>query len=155
MTYEQASARGLAFQREDGTTLTYKQGVTQHFTAAMTTAVTAAKNREQLLRDFLEYRRSAIALGQKGTREYLIPPGKDPARAHRLAHAARRPGHHRQAGRGGVHRRARSRCRAARSSCRWRSRRDGWSRNLLDPDIKMDEAFLKEQDRRRKARLND
>ena len=29
------------------------------------------------------------------------------------------------------------------------------ARNLLDPDIKMDEAFLKEQDRRRKARLND
>ena len=27
--------------------------------------------------------------------------------------------------------------------------------NLLDPDIKMDEAFLKEQDRRRKARLPD
>ena len=38
MTYEQASARGLAFAREDGTTLTYKQGVTHHFTAAMTTA---------------------------------------------------------------------------------------------------------------------
>ena len=29
------------------------------------------------------------------------------------------------------------------------------ARNLLDPDIKMDEAFLKEQDRRRKARLPD
>ena len=29
------------------------------------------------------------------------------------------------------------------------------ARNLLDPDIKMDEPFLKEQDRRRKARLND
>ena len=29
------------------------------------------------------------------------------------------------------------------------------ARNLLDPDIKMDDAFLKEQDRRRKARLPD
>ena len=29
------------------------------------------------------------------------------------------------------------------------------ARNLLDPDIKMDEAFIKEQDRRRKARLGD
>lgn len=28
-------------------------------------------------------------------------------------------------------------------------------RNLLDPDVKMDDAFLKEQDRRRKARLPD
>jgi hypothetical protein len=29
------------------------------------------------------------------------------------------------------------------------------ARNLLDPDVKMDDAFIKEQDRRRKARLND
>ena len=43
MTYEQASARGLAFQREDGALLTYKDGVTHHFTAAITTAVTAAQ----------------------------------------------------------------------------------------------------------------
>ena len=85
MTYEQASARGLAFRREDGTTLTYKDGVTHHFTAAVTTAATAARNRRPLLRDFFEYRRSAIALGQQGTREYLIPPGTDPARAERLA----------------------------------------------------------------------
>ena len=64
MTYEQASPRGLAFRRDDGTILTYKMAVTQHFTAAVTTAVTAAKNRERLVREFLEYRRSAIALGQ-------------------------------------------------------------------------------------------
>ncbi len=51
----------------------------------ITTAATAARNRERLLRDFLEYRRSAIALGQTGTRAYLIPPGPDPKRAHRLA----------------------------------------------------------------------
>ena len=43
MTYEQASARGLAFAREDGSALTYKDGVTHHFTAAITTAVTAAQ----------------------------------------------------------------------------------------------------------------
>ncbi len=66
MTYEQASARGLAFRREDGTLLTYKDGVTHHFTAAITTAATAARNRERLLRDFLEYRRSAIELGAAG-----------------------------------------------------------------------------------------
>ena len=33
----------------DGTLLTYKDGVTHHFTAAMTTALTAARNRERLL----------------------------------------------------------------------------------------------------------
>ena len=34
MTYEQAAARGLAFKRRDGTTLTYCDGVLHHFTSA-------------------------------------------------------------------------------------------------------------------------
>src|SRR6187200_3729587 len=61
MTYEQASARGLTFARTDGDTLTYRDGVMHHFNAAITTAVTAARNREKFMRDYLEYRRSAIA----------------------------------------------------------------------------------------------
>ncbi|HVL67506.1 MAG TPA: M14 family metallopeptidase [Vicinamibacterales bacterium] len=154
MTYEQASARGLAFRREDGTILTYKQGVIQHFTAAITTAVTAAKNREPLLREFLEYRRSAIAMGQKGTREYLIPPGKDPARAAKLARQL--------AAQGIVVKQAEEAFTAAGQQMPagtfivpLAQPAARLARNLLDPDIKMDEAFIKEQDRRRKARLND
>ena len=154
MTYEQASARGLAFRREDGSILTYKDGVTQHFTAAVTTAVTAAKNRERLLREYLEYRRSAIALGQKGTREYLIVPGKDPARAHRLA---------RQIAMQGVTVKQAEEAFSVGSQQMPRGTfivplaqpAGRVARNLLDPDIKMDETFLAEPDRRRKARLND
>src|SRR5688500_10350124 len=154
MTYEQASARGLAFTREDGTTPTYKQGVTHHFTAAVTTAVTAALNREKLLREYLEFRRGAIALGQKGTREYLMPRGKDPSRAARLARLLAAQG---------------IQVKRAQEAFQYGSKQmpigtfiiplaqpaGRLARNLLDPDIKMDEAFLKEQDRRRKARLAD
>ena len=154
MTYEQASARGLAFAREDGGTLTYLQGVTHHFTAAITTAVTAARNREKLLREYLEFRRGAIALGQKGTREYLMPPGKDPSRAARLARLLATQG---------------IQVKRAQEAFQYGSKQmpigtfiiplaqpaGRLARNLLDPDIKMDEAFLKEQDRRRKARLPD
>jgi hypothetical protein len=154
MTYEQASARGLAFAREDGGTLTYKQGVTHHFTAAITTAVTAARNREKLLREYLDFRRGAIALGQKGTREYLVPPGKDPSRAARLARLLAAQG---------------IQVKRAEEAFQSGSQQmppgtfiiplaqpaGRLARNLLDPDIKMDEAFLKEQDRRRKARLPD
>lgn len=154
MTYEQASSRGLAFQREDGRLLTYKQGVTQHFTAAVTTAITAAKNRERLLRDFLEYRRSAIALGQKGTREYLIAPGKDPARAHRLAKMLAAQGivvkQAEEAFTSGTQQMPRGTFVVPLAQPAGRL-----VRNLLDPDVQMDEAFLKEQDRRRKARLSD
>src|SRR6187200_1790237 len=70
MTYEQASARGLVYRRSDDTLLTYRQGILQHFTSAITTAATAARNRERLLRDFLDYRKTAVAEGQG--REYLI-----------------------------------------------------------------------------------
>ena len=154
MTYEQASPRGLAFRREDGTLLTYKQAVTQHFTAAVTTAVTAAKNRERLIRDYLEYRRGAIALGQKGTREYLIAPGKDAARAHRLAKLLASQGivvkQAEEAFTVGSQQMPRGTFVVPLAQPAGRL-----ARNLLDPDIQMDEAFLKEQDRRRKARLND
>ena len=154
MTYEQASPRGLAFAREDGSTLTYKQGVTHHFTAAVTTALTSAKNRERLLRDFLEYRRSAVTLGQKGTREYLIPPGKDAARSMRLARLLVTQGIQvRQAEeqiQAGTQTLPRGTFIVPLAQPAGRL-----VRNLLDPDIKMDEPFLKEQDRRRQARQND
>ncbi len=86
MTYEQASARGLSFARSDGTTLTYRDGVMHHFNAAIVTAVTAARHRERLVRDFLEYRKSAVAEGEKGpVREYVLMPGHDSSRAALLA----------------------------------------------------------------------
>ncbi|MCC7125333.1 MAG: peptidase M14 [Acidobacteria bacterium] len=86
MTYEQASARGLSFARRDGTTLTYRDGVLHHFNSAITTVITAAKNRERLIREFLDYRLSAVAEGERGpVREYVLLPGQDPSRAARLA----------------------------------------------------------------------
>ncbi|HET7698814.1 MAG TPA: M14 family metallopeptidase [Vicinamibacterales bacterium] len=154
MTFEQASARGLAFARDDGTLLTYKQGVTHHFTSAITTALTAARHREKLLREFLDYRRGAIALGQKGTREYLLPPGRDPSRTARLARLL--------ASQGIQVRRAEEAFQAGPQQMPagtfivpLAQPAGRLARNLIDPDIKMDEAFLKEQDRRRKARLPD
>lgn len=154
MTYEQASARGLAFAREDGTILTYKDGVTHHFTAAITTVVTAARNREKLLREYLEYRRGAIALGQRGTREYLMAPGKDPSRAARLARLLAAQGI--QVKRAEEAFQSGSQQMPAGTFIIPLAQPAGrLARNLLDADIKMDDAFLKEQDRRRKARLPD
>ena len=86
MTYEQASARSMSFARSDDTVLTYRDGVMHHANAALVTAITAAKNRERLVRDFLEYRRSAVAEGEKSpVREYVLVPGHDPTRTDKLA----------------------------------------------------------------------
>src|SRR4029450_13690672 len=57
MTYEQASPRGLAWRRSDDMLLTYRDAVVHHFTAALATLETAARNRERLLKDYLDYRR--------------------------------------------------------------------------------------------------
>ena len=86
MTYEQASTRALSYARDDDTVLTFRDAVMHHANAALVTAITAAKNRERLVREFVDYRRSAVAEGTKSTsREYLLLPGHDPTRADRLA----------------------------------------------------------------------
>ncbi|HEY8551004.1 MAG TPA: M14 metallopeptidase family protein, partial [Vicinamibacterales bacterium] len=155
MTYEQASARGLRFRRDDDTVLTYRDGILHHFTAAITTAETAARNRERLLRDFYEYRRSAVQQGEKGPiREYLLVPGHDPSRTDRLAHLL--------AAQGFEVKRAEEPIKAggrelpagtwivplAQPSGRL-------IRNLLDPYVEQPEEFVKEQARRREKRLDE
>ena len=155
MTYEQASARGLTFARSDGDTLTYRDGVMHHFNAAITTAITAARNREQLMRDYLDYRRSAIAEGEKGPiREYVIVPGQDPSRAELLARNL--------ATQGIDVRRADEPIKLGTrtlpigtylvSNAQPTAR---LARNLLDPRTEQPAEFIRKQEERRKMRLND
>jgi hypothetical protein len=155
MTYEQASARGLAFTRRDGDMLTYRDGVMHHFNAAITTAITAARNRERFLRDYLEYRRSAVAEGEKGPiREYLIVPGQDVSRADLLARNL--------ATQGIEVRRAEETVKLASrtlpagtylvSNAQPTAR---MIRNLLDPRTDQPAEFIRKQEERRKMRLND
>lgn len=154
MTYEMSSARGLRFQRQDGRVLTYREGVIKHFTSAITTAITAANNRESMLRDFLAYRQSAIRLADTGPKEYLIDAGTDPARAMHLAR--------RLAAQGIEVRRADQAIKIGTRTLPVGSLivplaqpAGRLVRNLLDASIVMDEAFLKEQERRRQRGLGD
>ncbi len=155
MTYEQASARGLTFARSDGDTLTYRDGVMHHFNAAITTAITAARNRERLMRDYLDYRRSAIAEGEKGPiREYVIVPGQDPSRAELLARNL--------ATQGIDVRRANEPIKLGTrtlpigtylvSNAQPTAR---LARNLLDPRTEQPAEFIRKQEERRKMRLSD
>ena len=66
----------------------------------MTTMETAARNRERLLRDYLDYRRSAVAEGERAAvREYLVPPGSRPVPRRGLRPRAGRARHRGAAGR--------------------------------------------------------
>jgi Zinc carboxypeptidase len=155
MTYEQASARGLSFARSDGTTLTFRDGVMHHFNAAIVTAITAAKNRERLVRDFLEYRKSAVAEGEKGpVREYVLVPGHDPSRAALLAKnlatqgiEVRRTTEGLKVGSREVPAGAYAVSNAQPSS--------RLIRNLLDPHIPQPDDFIQRQEARRARRQSD
>ena len=85
MTFEQGSARGLAFERRDGTTLRYGDGILHHFTAALSTALTAARERSRLLRDYVAFRRDAETPDADEARAVVLSCLHDPSRAERLA----------------------------------------------------------------------
>lgn len=155
MTYEMASARGLAWRRSDGDLLTYRDGVLRHFTSAITTLHTSAINRERLLRDFVAYRRSAISDGEKGrTKAWLVPVGADAARAHRFAQLLRDQGFDVLQSSDSIA--VGSRTLPAGTYVVPAGQPAGrLLQNLLDPSIAQPEAFVKEQDRRRRKRLPD
>jgi hypothetical protein len=155
MTYEQASPRGLVWKRTDGDLLTYRDAIVRHFTAAMTTAATAAKHRERLVRDFFDYRRSAAMEGEAGdVREYVIVPGHDVSRARLLARTLVTQGI--EVRRADEPVKVGSRTIAAGAYLISNAQPSGrLLRNLLDPHTAQDAAFVKEQDRRRRLRLGD
>ncbi|MEP0392641.1 MAG: M14 metallopeptidase family protein [Erythrobacter sp.] len=71
MTYEQGSARGLVWDRRDGTVLPYAATVRNHFVASLSTAEAVAMNADRFLRDYANYRR-ANANGVAGSGSYVI-----------------------------------------------------------------------------------
>jgi len=155
MTFEQASARGLVWRREDDSSLTFLDGIHNHLRAALATVETAARGREKLLRDFLDFRRSAIAEGEAGpVRQYVLEAGADRARLLRLAGLLAGQGIEMKVATGEI--RSGTRAFPVGSIVVPLAQPAGrLVRNLLDPRVSMDEAFVKEQDRRRKKRLPD
>jgi Zinc carboxypeptidase len=155
MTYEQASARALSFAKTDGTVLTFRDGVMHHFNAAIVTAITAARNRERLLREYLDFRLSAVAEGEKGpVREYVLVPGHDPTRAAALARNL--------ATQGIAVRRAEEpftvgtrKVPAGAYLVSHAQPAGRLVRNLLDLDTRQDAAFIARQEERRKRRQPD
>lgn len=87
MTFEMASARGLLANREDGSQLSYADGVQRHFVASVATIETAARTREKLLREFVAFRSdSETAEG------FLLPRKGDIGRVDKLARLLERQG---------------------------------------------------------------
>ena len=88
MTYETDGGgyRGYAWSRDDGTVLTFEDGIAKHFTASLATLRTLAANREAVLRDYYEFFRSGMNefVDARNWKRFVIVPGADPERAARL-----------------------------------------------------------------------
>ena len=155
MTYEMASARGLVFRRADDTLLTFADGVIRHFTAGLMTAETTARNRERFVREFLDYRRNAVREAEQGAvRAYLVPPGADPARSERLARLVASQGIEVRKSQESM--KVGDRTLPAGTYIMPAAQPAGkLLRTLMDPHTPQPEAFVKEQNRRRKKRLPD
>jgi hypothetical protein len=86
MVYEQASSRGLVARRSDGSILRFADTVQSQFVASLSAIEVAANNRERLLRDYAEYRASAVAEGRREpVRAYVLSAEADADMAARLA----------------------------------------------------------------------
>ncbi|MEO0972003.1 MAG: M14 family zinc carboxypeptidase [Pseudomonadota bacterium] len=73
MTFEMASARGMVGRRRDGSQVTYADGVQRHFTSSLATVRAAATHREEFLRAFYAFRRSALEGEHGAAKSYLLP----------------------------------------------------------------------------------
>ena len=74
MTFETASARGLAGRDAHGRVVTYLDGVQRHFVASIATIETAARERRALLEAFVQHRH-----GPAERQAYLLPLTADGA----------------------------------------------------------------------------
>ena len=95
MTYETDGGgwKGVLWRRDDGSLLSFRDGIAKHYTTAMATIEATAANKADRVRDYLGFRQSAIADGRTGRmREVVINPSSDPGRAAELVSTLLRSG---------------------------------------------------------------
>jgi hypothetical protein len=83
--YEQARYGGAAVRRETGEVATYRDAVEHQAVSSLSNVVTLAKNREEILRDYLAAKRKNLAAETPGNdRMFVFVPGKNPDREERF-----------------------------------------------------------------------
>ena len=94
MTYETdgGGGMGLNWRRADGTVATLRGAIAKHYTASIATVETAARYREERLRDFYDFRASGMAEARTArVKRVVLPPQPD---AQRVLDLAALLGHH-------------------------------------------------------------
>jgi hypothetical protein len=150
LTYEQGSARGLVWRRNDGTMLTFGDGVDRNFIASLSTAQAVAENRQRFLSDFTEFRASAAA-STSGPQAVVFSRTGNRWGAERLARLLARQGVEVSEVSGSV-------CGANLSEGGFLVRFDQpagrLARTLMEEDTPLPAAYMAEQEARRARGLN-
>ncbi len=91
--YEQAGVEGSLIKRHDGTYLTYRESVHHQFVSSMANLETAARNKDELLRDYYNEKRRSLR-GPQGSRDesFFFVTGAKPDRVETLVEALMRQG---------------------------------------------------------------
>jgi hypothetical protein len=95
MTFETDGGghRGLLYRREDGTFVSFRDGIAKHYVASVATIEATAARRQDRVRDYAAFRQAAVAEGRsKAMKRVVLLPGSDPARAVELAATLLRQG---------------------------------------------------------------
>ncbi|MFN2570253.1 MAG: hypothetical protein ABR537_01385, partial [Gemmatimonadales bacterium] len=82
MTYETDGGPEFRKRRDDGSISTLRDGIAHHFVASLATLETTAKNRQNRLLDYYDFRRSALTeAATDRMKRVVIVPGNDPQSA--------------------------------------------------------------------------
>lgn len=82
MTYETDGGPEFRRRRDDGSISTFRDGIAHHFVASLATLETTAKNRQNRLSDYYDFRRSAMTeAATDRIKRVVIVPGEDPQSA--------------------------------------------------------------------------
>src|SRR4051812_13645372 len=95
MTYETDGGgwKGLLWRREDGSLVSFRDGIAKHWVAALATIEASAAHREGRVRDYLRFRQDAVTAGRhEAMKRVVLVPGTDPGRAAELVAALLRAG---------------------------------------------------------------
>ncbi len=95
MTYETDGGgwKGVLWRRDDGSLLSFRDGIAKHYVSAMATIQTTAEHKADRVRDYVAFRQAAVDAGRAGPmRRVVLVPGKDPARASELVATLLRSG---------------------------------------------------------------